>query len=129
MGCLSDSIILPVTIQEKLEPVLPMGLDTVCWNNAQGQVYATNFTNGSVYDWHTRGILTGGHKSNEVTLNWPSTGLYDIYVTEHSVTLSAVCDGSSPKFNILVYQDSADLVFDYVSVKIRVHNWVPENNI
>lgn len=132
LNCISDTIRLPVIINERLSPILPIGSDTVCINDANSILYSTSFTNGSVYTWHSLPELVQVPNNNEVLFDFPIAGLYEIYVDEHSETSQAVCDGTSPVLNVLVYEDSSSLSLQNVTVNHEQHgveiNWNMENS-
>ncbi|MDH5367186.1 MAG: IgGFc-binding protein, partial [Cyclobacteriaceae bacterium] len=132
MGCMGDTILFPVIINELLSPILPVGSDTICINDANSISYSTSFTNGSVYTWHSLPEIAQVPSNNEVLFDFPSAGLYEIYVDEHSETSQAVCDGTSPVLNVLVYKDSSSIALNNVTInheELGVEiNWITENS-
>ncbi|MDH5475980.1 MAG: gliding motility-associated C-terminal domain-containing protein [Cyclobacteriaceae bacterium] len=131
LSCVSDTIRFPVVINEQLSPSLPIGADTVCVNAANNILYATSYTNGSTYTWHSQPEIMQAPNKNEVLFDFPSSGWYELFVDEHSETLQAVCDGTSPILHVLVYKDSSSLTLDYVTVNHQEQaveiNWEMEN--
>ena len=116
-GCVGDTVLLDVRINELLAPMIPLGPDTICLNYASNVFFSTNETNGSVYTWNTSATIQG-QGNHEVYFDFPTAGKYYIYVEEHSETSQTVCDGSSPIKSVLVYQDSVEIKLDLVTVML-----------
>ncbi len=116
-GCPQDSIHFDVRINVELETEIPNGIDEVCSNLANNNLYSIIKTNGSVYHWGVDGgqILTG-QGTNEVVVDWEGLGKKKIWVQEESITIDTVCHGVSDTLEILVFLDSTEINIDYVSI-------------
>ncbi|HET9486821.1 MAG TPA: gliding motility-associated C-terminal domain-containing protein [Chryseosolibacter sp.] len=126
-GCKSDTIHYPVRINVVLLPEIPFGPDTLCLNKSQQVIYNTPVTNGSVYQWNiSGGALTAGQGSAEVIINW-SEGLNRLWIEETSVTTDTVCRGVSPELLVYVFEDTTDIILNFVSVDTASANLVHVN--
>jgi gliding motility-associated-like protein len=118
LGCRGDTILYPVLVKIQLDPIRPVGTDTLCTVDITENRYFTSFTNGSVYTWSvTGGEIFSGQGANEVLINWNGPGLHSIKVTEESNTSQAFCSGISELLPVLVFQDSAKILMEYISVE------------
>lgn len=98
LGCSSDPVVLPVTINAILTPAAPTGPTGLCANQAQGQIYSTLNTPGSTYNWFaTGGNIVSGNGSSTVTVDWTTAGpaTVALWYEETSVTVDTVCFGIS----------------------------------
>ena len=98
LGCSSDPITLPTTINVILTPPAPTGPASLCANQAQGQVYSTISTPGSTYNWIANGgTIVSGNGTNSVTVDWTTAGpaTVALWYEETSVTVDTVCFGIS----------------------------------
>lgn len=89
---------LPVKVNVRLEPPLPIGLDAVCFIDlTTPKVYTTNPTPGSNYNWQiTNGTILSGNGTHEVSVMWDGPGVGQLFFTESTTTATDVCDGDSP---------------------------------
>ncbi|MFT5915029.1 MAG: gliding motility-associated-like protein [Bacteroidia bacterium] len=106
-GCMNtDSI--PIVINNRLEPEIPFGADTVCFDDLS-QSYEAFYANGNFYKWFADGgTLTpdasssGEHKTNIV---WdPTAPTHRIWYSETNIK-DTVCSGISDKLDVLVGQE------------------------
>lgn len=98
LGCSSDPITLPTTVNVILTPPAPTGPTTLCANQAQGQVYSTLSTPGSTYNWiASGGTIISGNGTSSVTVDWTTAGpaTVALWYEETSVTVDTVCFGIS----------------------------------
>ncbi|MBO3699987.1 gliding motility-associated C-terminal domain-containing protein [Roseivirga sp. E12] len=109
---------LPVKVNVKLEPPLPLGPDAVCFMDLMNlQTYNTPSTPGSNYNWHiTNGTIMGGNGTNEITVLWDGPGTGQLYFTESTTTATDICDGDSPLLTIDL-REQVIPTFDIENVK------------
>ena len=110
LGCKGDAITYDVKINKELEPAIPESnaifASQACVNNAQGIIYFTPQTNGSIYEWY----IDGGHfvnrdnSGNEVSVIWDRLGAGQIWYME-SNPLIEDCAGVSDPLNVTVYPE------------------------
>jgi gliding motility-associated-like protein len=97
-GCKSDSIALPVNVNEILTPPAPLGTSNYCSDQAIGVTYTTPSTPGSVYTWFIQGgNVVSGNGTNSVIVDWAiaGQGTGAIWYEEQSTTIDTVCFGVS----------------------------------
>jgi gliding motility-associated-like protein len=118
-NCASDQVIFNVRINVELETEKPSGIETVCLNKLEGNVYQIMPTTGSVYTWEVEGgTLTEGQGTSRVKVDWHGLGNHWIKVHEESVTIDTICFGVSPELVVKVFKDSMTLHLNYVTVNI-----------
>ena len=103
LGCQSEPISLPVSINVILTPVAPTGPTTFCANDANGITYTTLNTPGSTYTWTAQGgTVVSGNGTNTVVVNWTAAGPTTVYLwyDETSTTITNVCFGTSDSLAI-----------------------------
>lgn len=126
-GCRSDTIVYPVRVNVVLLPEIPFGPHTLCLNKSHQVTYSTPFTNGSVYQWKiSGGEILSGQGSHEVVINWIE-GLHRLWIEETSTTIDTVCFGVSPELSVRVFQDTTDVIINFVSVDTVAANVVNVN--
>lgn len=104
-GCLSDTVDLPIVLNEFLEPAIPRGPDQLCTLDIGSVVYTTPNATGSVYTWEVEGgSIVSGQGTNTVTVNWNGIGVHSIWYGESTTTTSSLCDGISPRLEVTVYE-------------------------
>jgi len=93
---------LPVRVNVKLEPPMPLGPNTVCFTDlSAAQTYSTPITPGSNYNWQvTNGNVVSGNGTNEVTVLWDGSGTGELFFTESTTTATDICDGDSPVLTV-----------------------------
>lgn len=93
---------LPVKVNVKLEPPLPLGPNAVCFTDlTTAQAYSTPITPGSNYNWQvTNGAVVSGNGTNEVTILWDGSGIGELFFTESTTTATDICDGDSPVLTV-----------------------------
>lgn len=104
-GCLSDPVVLNVSINIILTPAAPTGPATLCANQAQGQVYTSLNTPGSVYNWFANGgNIISGNGTGSVTVDWttPGPATVALWYEETSTTVDTVCFGISDTIYITI---------------------------
>ncbi|MEM9329224.1 MAG: gliding motility-associated C-terminal domain-containing protein, partial [Bacteroidota bacterium] len=110
LSCTSDTTLLPVRINTRLEPPMPLGDSMVCVNQKDGVIYYVPETNGSVYRWLVDGDETSGRDElSQTQLNWQGPGTYQLQVVETSITPDTACSGISPPLDVTVFVDSAKI--------------------
>jgi gliding motility-associated-like protein len=105
--CPGDTLRFPVEIKSIFTPPAPLGKDTLCSRDSNGQVYLTPFTTpGSVYNWFvTGGTILSGNGTNRVVVNWTASGpnAASIWFEERSVTATDNCYGFSDTLRVSVF--------------------------
>ena len=115
--CPTDTAVFPVKIQIQLEPTLPAGFDSVCYNFRAGVPYQTTNTTGSAYTWFTNGgLVAQGQGTSKVKINWANLGDNKLWVKEENTTSTDFCEGFSDTLNVAVFQDLAAITLNFVSV-------------
>ncbi len=104
-GCLSDTVDLPIVLNEFLQPAVPRGPDQLCTLDIGSVVYSTPNATGSVYTWEVEGgTIISGQGTNTVTINWEGIGTHAIWYGESTTTTSSLCDGVSPRLEVTVFE-------------------------
>lgn len=104
-GCLSDTLELPIVLNEFLEPAQPNGPAQLCSADLTGNIYSTPLATGSTYTWVADGgTIRSGQGTNRVTVDWSGVGTHAIWFTESTQTSSNLCDGTSPDLPVTVYE-------------------------
>ncbi|HEX8350241.1 MAG TPA: gliding motility-associated C-terminal domain-containing protein, partial [Hymenobacter sp.] len=89
LSCSSDTVRLPVRINQLLTTVKPSGPASVC--QADGPfTYQTPYTNGSVYAWEIVGGTQVSTNQGSVQVRWTQVGIGKIVVTETSEPSSTI---------------------------------------
>jgi gliding motility-associated-like protein len=132
IGCLSDTLKFPVRVNPQLIAEIPEGPGKICLNKAEAVTYSTPITNGSVYQWSISGgeIMTG-QGTSRVIVRWDE-GNNKLWIKETSETSQAVCEGTSPVLDVIVFRDSSAIFLHAVSVDTTsgsdvVVNWASRN--
>ncbi|WP_420387148.1 PKD domain-containing protein [Roseivirga sp.] len=115
LGCQGDTVVLPVTINKRLEPVAAFSdsyiapgsdLSEVCYDDRNRVRYYVTPTNGSSYSWQVSGgtfTADSNPNSTEVFINWGNSTNGQIWYTE-SNDLIDDCEGVSDILNVRIYQ-------------------------
>jgi len=106
LGCIGETLEIPVKINKELTPPLPTGAAEVCFDDYQEVTYSTLQTNGSVYTWEVIGgtFVNGVNTGNEVKVKWNGVGTGKIRFLE-SNPLVADCDGYSEYLSVIIYSE------------------------
>lgn len=106
LGCIGDTLEIPVKINKELSPPLPTGPIDVCFTDYQEITYSTPQTNGSIYTWEAVGgtFVNGVNIGSEVKVKWNGVGTGKIRFLE-SNPLVADCDGYSEYLSVIVYSE------------------------
>ena len=105
IGCLSDTVDLPIVLNEFLEPARPIGPDQLCTEDISAIRYNTFPANGSTYTWFADGgTIVSGQGTHEVLVEWNGIGTHSIWFVESTTTNSSLCDGASPELEVIVYE-------------------------
>lgn len=109
LGCVGDTIKLPVIINKRLEPALPQSDGTsdteVCYDDRNRVRYFTPQTNGSQYQWFVQGgTITpdSNPTANEVFINWGNGSGGKVWYREYNPAISD-CEGFSDQLEVVVY--------------------------
>jgi gliding motility-associated-like protein len=103
LGCFSDTVFLPVSVNVILATETPKGPDTLCLAAATNISYQITKTTGSVYTWNIKGgTIISGQGTNAINLNWQQTGSGKLWVQEESHTSTSHCYGNSDTLRVLV---------------------------
>lgn len=104
VGCTSEPYTLPVLIDTRLEPSVPSGPATLCYNDRTGVVYSTAPAAGSTYEWYVDGgSFEGSNIGSEVVVNWRA-GVGTIGFTESNPAITD-CFGQSPVLSVVVMEE------------------------
>lgn len=104
IGCLSDTLDLPIVLNEFLEPARPTGPAQLCTEDISAIGYNTFPANGSTYTWFADGgTIVSGQGTHEVLVEWDGIGTHSIWFVESATTNSSLCDGTSPPLEVIVY--------------------------
>ncbi|MCA8830930.1 T9SS type B sorting domain-containing protein [Hymenobacter pini] len=105
-GCSSDTVILPVRINQVLATPRPTGPVQVCL--ADGPfTYQTQYTNGSLYGWQIVGGTQVSTNLASVQVRFTRTGLAKLVVTESSNPAGGICRGQSDTLYVNVLPSPA----------------------
>lgn len=110
LGCIGDTITYDVKINKELEPAIPESnaifASQACVNTAQGIIYYTPQTNGSIYEWYVDGghFANGNNTGNEVTVIWDRVGSGQVWYMESNPLIDD-CAGVSDPLNVTVYPE------------------------
>ncbi len=106
LGCIGETITLPVKINKRLEPALPTGPAEVCFTDFNSVEYSTPVTAGSEYEWFViGGTFLTPNASNAVTIQWDGVGIPgQLWYREFNPAISD-CEGFSEVVNITVYSE------------------------
>lgn len=114
LGCVGDTLMLPIKINKRLEPPAPLtevavsddGLNAeVCDADRLYQRYFVNPTNGSNYKWFVEGgqfINTGTENGTEVFVEWEEDVSGKVWYLESNPLIDD-CEGYSDTLNVRVY--------------------------
>lgn len=122
LGCLGDTLKLPVIINKRLEPTAPFtdspltvnGIAEVCFDEKNRTRYYVSPTNGSQYEWHVQGgtfTVDSNPNSAEVIVDWGNSSTGTVWYTE-SNDLIDDCEGGSDPLEVIIYSQltaSADI--------------------
>ncbi|RIY10486.1 gliding motility-associated C-terminal domain-containing protein [Hymenobacter rubripertinctus] len=105
-GCSSDTIALPVRVNQQLATARPTGPLRVCL--ADGPfTYQTPYTNGSVYGWQIVGGTQISSTQSSVQIRFTQPGIAKLVVTESSNPAGGVCRGQSDTLYVTVLPSPA----------------------
>ena len=95
LGCTGDTVAYPVKINVRLEPLAPIGMDSLCASDSADNLYYAYPNPTSVYNWTVAGgSISSGQGTDQVIVNWDSHGI-GVLSYEESSTLLDVCSGPS----------------------------------
>lgn len=115
IGCLADTVNLPVVINKRLEPIAAFSdsfiepssdLSEVCFEDRNRVRYYVNPTNGSSYSWQVSGgtfTADTNPNSDEVFVNWGNSTTGRVWYTESNDQIDD-CEGVSDILNVRIYQ-------------------------
>ncbi|UPL47773.1 T9SS type B sorting domain-containing protein [Hymenobacter sublimis] len=93
-GCSSDTVVLPVRVNQQLATARPTGPVQVCQTGGPF-TYQTQYTNGSVYAWQVVGGTQVSTSQASIQVNFTQPGLAKLVVTESSNPAGGICRGVS----------------------------------
>lgn len=100
-GCFSEPMRMNIQLKVILDvdkPIALNGKDSLCLNQAQGQVYfAAPILPFSTYQWNIsgNGTILSGQGTNRVVVSWNQVGRGYLWISEQSQTPSDTCLGTS----------------------------------
>ncbi len=105
MGCVGDTTALPVKVNIKLEPILPIGTDSLCSSDVRNNPYYVYKNPTSIYTWNVEnGQIDSGQGTNEINISWNGPGLAKVSYIEES-TVNTICAGKSDTLKIFIEQE------------------------
>ena len=105
MGCMGDTTALAVKINIKLEPILPIGLDSLCSSGITEILYGVYLNPTSIYTWGINdGLIKSGQGTNEIVVDWNGPGLGELSYLEES-TVNNVCSGTSETLTVFIERE------------------------
>ncbi|KYG82227.1 hypothetical protein AWN68_15405 [Roseivirga echinicomitans] len=110
LGCKGDAITYAVNINNVLEPAIPESnvifASQACVNTAEGIIYYTPQTNGSIYEWYIDGghFVNGSNVGNEVSVIWDRLGAGQVWYMESNPLIDD-CAGVSAPLNVTIYPE------------------------
>ncbi len=105
LGCVGDPTELRVKINVKLEPILPIGLDSLCSSNGKNNVYYVYKNPTSIYTWQIdHGVINKGQGTNEIDITWDGPGTGTLHYKEES-TENNVCAGESATLSVFIERE------------------------
>jgi gliding motility-associated-like protein len=108
---------MPIRINQQLEPDTPQGPRQLCQNQADQVHYSVPPATGSTYTWNIDGgEILSGQGSHRVEVRWESAGRHRIWLAEQTTSADTVCYGTSEALQVWVYQDTAALHMQTVTV-------------
>ncbi|WP_167855604.1 T9SS type B sorting domain-containing protein [Hymenobacter fodinae] len=106
LGCSSDTVTLPVRVNQQLATQKPTGPLQVCLSDGPF-TYQTTYTTGSTYAWQIIGGTQVSTSQASVQVNWTRTGLVKLVVTESSNPAGGRCFGQSDTLYVNVLPSPA----------------------
>ena len=103
-GCPSDEVVLPVVINQVIEPSLPEGEGTICFDPTVLWTYKVPISSsGRAYQWFVEGgIFVGDSNLDTVQVQWTlSGGTGKIWYRESSL-VDELCAGDSPVLEVAI---------------------------
>lgn len=111
LGCVGDTLTLPVVINKRLQPATPQSNgftdDEVCFTDLETVTYFTPPTNGSSYEWFidtTKGEILGSNDSDQINVRWFGPGTGSVWYREFNPNISD-CEGFSDKLQVTIYSE------------------------
>ncbi len=111
LGCVGDTLTLPVVINKRLQPAPPQsnGITDheVCFTDLENVTYFTPPTNGSSYEWFIatdKGEIVGSNEQNEVNVRWFTPGTGSVWYREFNPSISD-CEGFSDTLQVNIYDE------------------------
>lgn len=115
LGCVGDTLTLPVIINKRLEPATPRSNgftdNEVCFTDLDNVTYFTPPTNGSSYEWFidtNKGEILGSNDSNEINVHWSAPGTGRVWYREFNPLISD-CEGFSDTLQVTIYDEIISL--------------------
>ena len=102
-GCFSDTLNLPVRVNDRLEPALPQGPEELCALSLNNITYTVPQGIGSQYEWEViNGEITGNNNQNSITVNWnEGVSMGRVFYREFNPSL-VECEGFSDTLNVRI---------------------------
>ncbi len=103
-GCLGESVILPILINDAIAPAEAEGLGKICYQENTNYSYqVSNIIPGRSYQWFVEGgtIVSGGQEA-KVSVDWGNPGSQGIIWYEEFSITNPSCAGESLKLTIEV---------------------------
>ena len=105
LGCVGVPYKYPVKINVQLDPLLPIGPDTLCSSENPGNRYFVYSNPTSVYQWKIEGgTIQNGQGNNEIEVDWSGFG-YKKISYEESSTLVDICSGKSDTLEVYIERE------------------------
>ncbi|MDH5602694.1 MAG: gliding motility-associated C-terminal domain-containing protein [Cyclobacteriaceae bacterium] len=105
LGCTGDTTRYTITINLKLEPIIPLGTDSLCASDRQGLLYYVYDNPTSLYTWSIGGgSVLSGQGTSQIEVTWDGFGAGTLAYEETS-TLSNVCGGFSDTLSVFIERE------------------------
>jgi PKD repeat protein len=103
-GCPGKEVYLPVIINVKIEAPVPEGDIKICFDEEVVYTYSVPFPlSDRIYEWYVEGGEIVGVNSNpKVEINWNQAGVTGNVWYKESSILDNLCEGISPKLEVIV---------------------------
>ncbi|GAB3667800.1 hypothetical protein GCM10028791_43410 [Echinicola sediminis] len=117
-GCPGAPFQTDVVINQRIEPMAPIGDTNICFDGGQRYTYSVSeLVDGRAYQWHiNNGQIVSGEDQALVEVLWDIPGTIGEIWYEESSTLDAICGGVSESLSVRV---SEELVVGFETEDVR----------
>ncbi|NVJ85432.1 MAG: PKD domain-containing protein [Algoriphagus sp.] len=106
-GCPGEPIVLPVTVNQRLEAQLPQGAQDVCFDLEATHFYSvSDASTGRSYNWNIEGgLIISGQGSSEIEVQWNQPGITGAVSYTVASLVDALCEGKSDVLEVKVQNE------------------------